>query len=434
MSTNKVVYSSPCPQKSPPTVKYHADGSGRDTYVIINSGGLHGGEYKNPNNFGAQLRRYDKIEVRRVPTKQQTLLNRLAVSKESLLYDDHGEFIFGGGATNQQEDTNERSPSLDEYQRGWYYQRDLVQMRETSKMQKKLIKRLTEKNTVHNNKPPNLPKTKLRNLLRNNTVENNNLNKHPQSLEQLPQLPPPSTGSLLSNAAAVSHHSSLHQRALTRNLNQNLPTLHPYAPSFTYSSNNNLNRQLDRQLVGSSLDSEHHKQFSLTLKQHQSEHRTPSQHYSSSRNVGVNASHTPEPNVQNLTQTQKFFKKSASNNIFKQHPDGCGGRRIVNCWTENYNTSRPLLDGEHQSTAASNPVSRQQSNKHFASNYVYSQKSNAGPSHHQAMLSDFNVSQNGRSASNHSGKLTAQQLRSNSQLILEAVRRQIDTNKKRNNE
>jgi hypothetical protein len=37
-------------------VKYHADGSGRDTYVIINSGGLHGGEYKNPNNFGAQLR------------------------------------------------------------------------------------------------------------------------------------------------------------------------------------------------------------------------------------------------------------------------------------------------------------------------------------------------------------------------------------------
>jgi hypothetical protein len=45
-------------------------------------------------------------------------------------------------------------------------------MRETSKMQKKLIKRLTEKNTV-NNRPPNLPKAKLRNLLKNNVIESN---------------------------------------------------------------------------------------------------------------------------------------------------------------------------------------------------------------------------------------------------------------------
>ena len=33
------------------------------------------------------FRRYDKIEVKRVPVKQHTLLNRLALSKESLLID-----------------------------------------------------------------------------------------------------------------------------------------------------------------------------------------------------------------------------------------------------------------------------------------------------------------------------------------------------------
>lgn len=64
-----------------------------------------------------------------------------------------------------QQDENERSPSLEEYQRGWYYPRDVRQMNETSKMQKKLIKRLTEKNIVNPKPPQNFLRSKYKNLV-----------------------------------------------------------------------------------------------------------------------------------------------------------------------------------------------------------------------------------------------------------------------------
>ena len=42
--------------KSPMTVHYHGDGSGRDTYAINNDGGMHAYEYRGPHDFGKNLR------------------------------------------------------------------------------------------------------------------------------------------------------------------------------------------------------------------------------------------------------------------------------------------------------------------------------------------------------------------------------------------
>jgi hypothetical protein len=47
-----------CYSKSPPTVHYKPDGTGRDTYVISGDGGLHGPEYRGPHDFGKNLRYY----------------------------------------------------------------------------------------------------------------------------------------------------------------------------------------------------------------------------------------------------------------------------------------------------------------------------------------------------------------------------------------
>ena len=38
------------------TLHYRGDGSGRDTYIIGNDGGMHTFEYKGPHNFGKNLR------------------------------------------------------------------------------------------------------------------------------------------------------------------------------------------------------------------------------------------------------------------------------------------------------------------------------------------------------------------------------------------
>jgi hypothetical protein len=46
----------------------------------------------------------------------------MALSKESLIIDDNLELILGGIGN---EDNFERSPSYEDYQRGWYYQRDV---------------------------------------------------------------------------------------------------------------------------------------------------------------------------------------------------------------------------------------------------------------------------------------------------------------------
>jgi len=43
-------------RKSPMTLHYKPDGTGRDTYVISGDGGLHNLEYKGPHNFGKNLR------------------------------------------------------------------------------------------------------------------------------------------------------------------------------------------------------------------------------------------------------------------------------------------------------------------------------------------------------------------------------------------
>ncbi len=42
--------------KSPITVHYKPDGTGRDTYVISGDGGMHAAEYRGPHDFGKNLR------------------------------------------------------------------------------------------------------------------------------------------------------------------------------------------------------------------------------------------------------------------------------------------------------------------------------------------------------------------------------------------
>lgn len=46
------------------TVHYHGDGSGRDTYVINNDGGLHSYDYRSPHEFGKNLRYVCSSDIR----------------------------------------------------------------------------------------------------------------------------------------------------------------------------------------------------------------------------------------------------------------------------------------------------------------------------------------------------------------------------------
>ena len=56
--------------KSPQTLRYKPDGTGRDTYVISGDGGLHNLEYKGPHSFGKNLR-YAQIALKSVGSMRE---------------------------------------------------------------------------------------------------------------------------------------------------------------------------------------------------------------------------------------------------------------------------------------------------------------------------------------------------------------------------